>query len=372
MPAMRMDNELSPTDQDSDIRAESRASKTTSDASANFDPGDPVQRKKLLHTHPVVQSEYTLPTPPIVRVSDIVVELIATRKPGCSFAGYPRFGKTAAINYLARHLPEIFPTYPIVNFIAESHKQPRETIFFKDLYQADGQILSGKPDGDRARDRLVRKWFTLAKDYGSNTIIFLGDEMQRLSIDELTWLVDIGNQLSRNEIRVISIFFGSAELVQLRNVLRLANRGDIIGRFMSPFLPFNGICSLTDLSAVLRHYDDPESLDYPAGSGCCLSRFFVPRAYASGWRLEGQSGKLWYAFELVAEELDMRKLEGSTGIGMQWVAHAIEHLLIHSMDLDRPRMGLPDDIFRDAVLASGFADSLGLLFEPSAHILTEV
>jgi hypothetical protein len=144
--------------------------------------------------------------------------------------------------------------------------------------------------------QLARALWTLCQDRGSSRLTLLGDEMQRLSQVEYTWLIDLTNDLQEQGVRVTSVFFGQPELRSIRQVLMHTHRGDILGRFLARIYPFHGIRSALELHEIMNAYDEPEHFSFPAGSGWCFTRFFLPRAYAAGWRLASCSTDCWEQF----------------------------------------------------------------------------
>jgi len=166
-------------------------------------------------------------------------------------------------------------------------------------------------------------------------------------------------------VRVVAILFGQPELASLRSVLRESHRGDILGRFMSRFYAFDGISSATELSEVMRCYDDPAEFEYPLKSECSFSRFFFPQAYSQGWRLASSAQDLWECFrEEARTRLSTSSQVQKLSVGMEWVAGALQYVLTTYVDFDRVHFVFSREHWRDAVRSCGFADSLGLTYEP--------
>ena len=323
------------------------------------------EREPLFPLHPVVTREFHLPTPPIKRCGEIIAHVIATGGSGCSFAAYPRFGKTYASEYLQQKLAEAFPTLPIVLFNAHHTKRPSEASFYADLLDQSGFAAINSGPSSNMRQRVVRAWWVMADARQSTRLAFIGDEMQRLSPDEYTWLIDLMNDLHRMNVRVVGVLFGQPELASLRSVLRESHRGDILGRFMSRFYAFDGINSAAELSEVMQCYDNPSELDYPRESGYSYSRFFFPQAYAHGWRLAASAQDLWESFRHEARtRLSTPSKVQKLSVGMEWVAGALQYVLTTLVDSDKPQFSLSRQHWTDAVLSSGFGESLGWTYEP--------
>lgn len=324
---------------------------------ANFE-----DRETLYTNHPVVTTRFEFPTPPLIRAVDAIMPIIAAGGPGCAFCAYPRFGKSRAINYCCARLPEVFPRDPIVSFHAHLETISNARNFFADLYKQSGYTLK-KPIPPRdIRDMLVRAWFMECVARGSKRLIFFGDEMQRLTPNEYTWLIDVSNDLEQLGIRMTSILFGQPELASLRAMLKRSSRGDILGRFMSRWFAFGGISSALELQEVFRCYDDPEHGEYPDDSGIAFSQFFIPDGYKHGWRLASCAGLCWELFLQQANERLGRSSIAKVSIGMEWVALAVQYALTHFGDEDRPKFTIAKDQWSKAIKRSGFADSVELTF----------
>jgi hypothetical protein len=324
-----------------------------------------IDRGSLFGTHPVVTRGFKAPTPPIKRCGEIVAQLIATGGSGCSFAAYPRFGKTYASEYLNAKLAEAFPTLSIVLFNAHYSKRPHAALFYSDLLEQSGFGAVNPARKSDMRQRVARAWWVMASSRQSMQLAFIGDEMQKLSPDEYSWLIDLMNDLHKMKVRVVGILFGQPELASLRSVLRESHRGDILGRFMSRFYAFEGISSAAELLEVMECYDNPEQFEYPKGSCCSFTGFFLPQAYARGWRLASGAQDLWQSFkEEASTRLSSPSKVQKLSVGMEWVAGALQYVLTTYVDFDRIQFSLSREHWRDAVRSSGFGDSLGLTYEP--------
>ena len=336
-----------------------RKSKSTSIALSDAD------RIQLMRNHPVFKRKFTFPTPPVRRAFDIVAKVVATGASGCSFAAYPRFGKSCATDYLKEKLIEAFPGLLVVQFNAHDDARNTPNQFFADLLE-QSRFAGGIPERRaHMRERTVRAWWVTATSNQSDTIVLLGDEMQHLRPNEFTWIIDLMNDLHKMDVRVIGVFFGQPELAHLRTLLKQTHRGDILGRFMSRFYSFHGIAGAAELSEVMMCYDDPSQGAYPANSGCCFTRFFLPNAYDHGWRLASCASDLWECFrEGAVPRLSAPNQVEKLMVGMEWVAGAIQEMFARFTDFDAPHFRLSLEHWRDAVNNCTFLDQLGLTYEP--------
>lgn len=341
---------------------------TFNDDAPSQEPIESFENRDLLYAnHPVVTTRFEFPTPPLIRAVEAIIPIIASGGPGCAFVAYPRFGKSRAINYCRARLPEVFPRDPIISFHAHHETLSNARNFFADLYKQSGFSLK-KPNPPRdIRDMVVRAWFVEAMSRRSQRLIFFGDEMQRLSANEFTWLIDISNDLESYGIRMTSILFGQPELAGLRAIFKSSGRGDILGRFMSRWFSFDGIASALELEEVLRCYDDPAHGEYPARSGKCFTQFFMPEAFKGGWRLASCAGLCWQLFVLQANKRLERPSNSKVTIGMEWVAGAVQYALTRFGDEDRPKFSIAKDQWTRAIDSTGFEESVGLTYTPAVE-----
>lgn len=328
-----------------------------------FDPLDADRRKFLMSDHPLMQGEggYILPTPPAQYALTQLVAGITSGLPGMAWVAYPRFGKTSAIKFLKKQLSIIFPETPVVIFIAKAHLKPDEGRFYKEMLLASNLSVPPGHDSVDRMSRLCKGWWTWVLTSHAKRIILIIDEAQKLLVAEYSWLIDLCNMLGQKQVSVTVALFGQPELLNLRDIFLQVGRGDIIGRFMVTVQNFDGIRNSEELETVLRCLDDPVISEYPAGSACACTQFFVPKAYAYGWRLAMHSASLWAAFEHSAASTGEKALSHGISVGMTWVKIAVQNVLLKLMAKDTAHLIIQDALWLDAVSRSGFAESLGVL-----------
>jgi hypothetical protein len=341
--------------------------------SPTADPSDLVVRNQLFRTHPVKTRWFQIATPPIRSAFTEMCHVVASGAPCCAFVAFPRVGKSSCCAYCKQRLEEAFPGIPCFRFHA-NHEDTRSMatrrLFFRDLLQKSLGVeipLGTKKD---LQQLLVRTWWGRARESDSDTIVLLADEMQALSADHYSWLIDITNDLHNLNTRVITILFGQPQLIDLRDTLRRIGRGDILGRFMTRIFPFEGITTPTELQTVMNAYDDPTELEYPEGSGWAFTRFFLPKAYSNGFRLANQAADCWSIFqELGATALSASHLS-KLSIGMEWIAGTFQYLLFHSTDADHLKFKITLTDWREAVRSTGWVKSLSDIHSP--HMADEL
>jgi hypothetical protein len=291
-----------------------------------FDPLQVTHRDKWMLQHPILTRNYVIVTPPIEVAWQIIAETLATRRPGVTFGAHPRFGKTWTIRYLVPSVRAAFPKLVVHQFIAETHKPNSEAQFYATL----GGVIEFRGLSNKQRYAIpgivYNKLLISALESESKTLVLFGDEMQRFTQDDWTWLIDLSNKLERDGVRMICISFGQPELASFRNIQRSIGRVDILGRFMTRFYAFDGVSSASSMSKVLTCYDDPGCVEFPPGSGCSFTEFFYPYEYSQGARLANFAEPVWREFDLVGRETVSFK--GTLSIGMEWVSLVAEQLLL--------------------------------------------
>jgi len=131
--------------------------------------------------------------------------------------------------------------------------------------------------------------------------------------------------------------------------LQAQDKEQIVARFMIEELAFKGLASEAECAAVLGAYDT--SGEYPAGSGWCYTRFFVPRAYSAGLRLAKSAPRVWRAFE---DAHFAAQLDGPTEIPMKYFTAAIEAALLTNADTDSETLTLSASLWRAMVERSRY------------------
>lgn len=308
--------------------------------------------------HPVLNNNIRLPTPAIRAAFDIVGNTALQRAPGCCFFAHPRFGKTFAIEVLRAQLAQTFPLMPTYAISAKFHGRFSEGVLLGELLVALTHVLPSAGKVEPRWGRLVNVLWTQAQSNGSDRVMLFVDEAQNWHESELTLLRDLSNQLAlEHGVQLMAVFFGTPEIVTVRNALIESGRIDLIGRFMIQQHEFHGILTLDELLATMSCYDDPKVSEYPLGSGRSYSEFLLSRGYQHGWRLQHEGASLWEAFKSAAQQSG-----GLSQVGMQWVSSSIREFFLGQLEYDHADLKGTADDWKNAVMASGFQASLGVTY----------
>jgi hypothetical protein len=303
--------------------------------------------------HPVQTTRYLLLTPAIEALNAAICQWIENRVPGAMVYGKPRFGKTRAIKYLSLLLLEKFgEALPIMTLSCFDYTRPREGAFFEDLLRASGHALCASGNASAKRQRLNEYLVEKVERSSQNRLILFIDEAQQLHEQHYKWLIDLHNQLDRNNIALIVLLVGQEELVHQFSAFQLTKKTQIIGRFMVHQFHFQGIRNEKDIRICLTNYD--VNSEYPPGSGFSFTRYYFPAAFQSGLRLEVYAPMVWQAFREVREE---NQLPLKAEIPMQYFCRTVEDVLSRFGTLEELSGELSLAQWKEAINKSGYADA---------------
>ncbi len=309
-------------------------------------------REYHLANHPLYQRPVQILTNAIKEAFLIASDAVRFKRLGCSFLADFRAGKSTALEMIARDLADVLPDVACQLVSAITHDAVTERTFYGDLLIAFGLPIDGSAQ-DRS-SRLRGAIITACINAGGRHFCLFIDEGQNWGIREYTFLRDFSNQLRQDDRYVLStVIFGDLRLEEIASSFR-SRRKDLWARFLMKPEAFAGIRSIEDLKFFLSEYDNIKRCEYPAGSKLSYSEFFLPRAYASGWRLANEAPNAWDAFVRSAANVN-RKLGD---IGMQWVGDTVTQFLTAQMASDVAEFKSSSDDWDAAVLHSKFIDSL--------------
>ncbi|MGE7981815.1 AAA family ATPase [Solibacillus sp. NPDC093137] len=303
--------------------------------------------------HPIETGKYLIATNEIDKLCYIVSNWIENRFPGAIIYGRPRLGKTRAISYLIKVLPEdLRENIPIFHIRCRSYRSSRENNFFEDLLTGVGHsnIFEGRPN--EKRERLKNFLITAAEKSMQNKIIFFIDDAQKLNIMEYDWLMDVYNELDELDITLTTILVGHEELIDQRKKLIKQKQLQIIGRFMSDSYHFSGLKDLSDFRILLDEYDT--GTEFPMNSRISYTRYFFRDEFAGNFVLSNYAEDIYNEFRLIQIEKGLTK---EKEIPMQYAVLTIEFIL-KKYGVNGERLNaLSKQHIRMAIMSSGYVQS---------------
>lgn len=302
--------------------------------------------------HPIETTKYLLETPVIFELKLKVYQWIDNRVPGGMIYGRPRFGKTRAIKYLERLLPDQYGQMPILVLLCREYRLASESAFFEDLLRASGHAIVTQGRTSQKRDRLREFWIEKVELSGQNRLVLFVDEAQKLHEHQYKWLIDIHNELDREGISLIVLLVGQQELMHQFSAFQMTKKTQIIGRFMVHQTSFRGLRSIRDITSCLKIYD--EYSEYPDNSKFTFTQYFFPIAYRSGWRLYHYANELWQAFIEIKEEQHIAK---SAELPMQYLCRTIEYVLRRYGNFSEDADPISLNMWKESIENSGYVDT---------------
>lgn len=322
-------------------------------------PANPDEQLAMASSHPMVLRRYIIPTPPLNHAAAIALEAATYRHSSCAFSGQPRFGKSSAIQVIVKDIRAALPGSHVIQLIGEqSNSTPNPRRFHDFVHESSGGVVGRQLSRQSALQMALRNWLTEIYSRSADHLVLVVDELQRFTVHELTFLADLLNKVADEQVRVTTLSFGTSEMVSLRSTLKIAQRGDLIGRFFFRMHRFRGISSVEELKSLLRALDDPAIAQFPRGSGWPFSKFFFPTAFENGWRLEHEAAAILAAFQRLAPRAPGKP---EVEIGADSITLAIETALKKNMNFYIPAHPLSgEDLWKNSVAACGFSESLDM------------
>ncbi|MFC5696227.1 ATP-binding protein [Pseudomonas sp. GCM10022186] len=248
--------------------------------------------------HPVVHTYFWMSSTEVARICSIASFKMYMRKTGVIFVGPSRLGKTRCCDILEKQTKITCPRAYVLRLAAVNREGNSKATIIQQL----AFVLGVKPKVRDTRLKIfqmvVERLEFNMRDHGRNQLILLIDELQRFNCDDFYQLADLYNALDERRVRMTVISFAMPEIEDIRSDLSRSEQQQIIARFMSEIIPFNGLRSEQDIRVVLEYYD--QNSEFPPGSGITYTQAFIPQAFGCGFRLGKLSGVLWKELNAVA------------------------------------------------------------------------
>ena len=101
------------------------------------------------------------------------------------------------------------------------------------------------------------------------------------------------DHLDRLQIRLYTFLVGHQELLAVKTAFQKARKTQIVARLMVEEFPFFGIRNARDVATCLNGYD---TTTFPHDTDWSFTRFYLPQAFAAGYRLVDDATVLWRCF----------------------------------------------------------------------------
>ncbi len=311
------------------------------------------RRIEMLDEHPIVIKDYTVLTPVIERTYNLVRERIWTRRTGAFLYSRPRMGKTRCAVILQRLLSAEFPGIHFTRLSADQRRTTSDTGLVFDLCEAEGLPVNKRRTYKEMLSHLLVHIRTAVSARTGKQFVLLIDELQMLSEADLRLLLVLHNRLEMSDIAMTTIGFAQPEILETRSALLITKAFNLIARFLSEPIPFDGCGGEEDLAKILLAYDEEKR--FPEHSTWTYTRFFLPKAYKSGFRLRKYAPIIWLAL------INASKPLGTGTVPMEHLTRTVENLLLANRKIDSPEFTLDDSLVSIAVAASNLGEFCGLM-----------
>jgi len=303
--------------------------------------------------HPIENGQYILPTKEVMRLMNTLKQIVINRLPGMIVHGRPRLGKSWAVKFASKHLPdEVGAPVPIFLSSCKQYRVPNEEKFYLDLLNDFKFPFPAKRKPADMRRQIVNLMLEKGERSVLRRVVLVIDEAQRLAEWQFNCLIDIYNELDRENIGMSVVSVGQEELLSRRSFFLEQKKAQIIGRFMTHEHHFHGIQTKEDIALCLHCYD--EISEFPDNSGWSYTRYFFPEAYQEGSRLEHFTQDLYNLFIEIRREYGLAK---DFEIPMEYFAYTVENALKIYGANGKQSKWLTLNQLKEAIKISGYIES---------------
>ena len=310
------------------------------------------EREILLDDHPLVQKNYLVITPTIKQVYALVRERVWMRRTGTFLFARPRMGKSTCAYAVRRSLEAEFPKLFVMLFSAEKRKQSDSGLIV-DILQSDKLKMGSRPSYKDLFNKLITHIETSVANRKGGQFVLMIDEMQLLSEADFNVLLVLHNRLELKSIKMTTIGFAQTDIQHLRSALHATQAHNLLARFLSEPIPFDGCATKEDLEKILHSYDEEER--FPEDSDYTYTRFFLPYAYENGFRLRNFAKPIWSALKKASMPL------GDDSIPMEHLFRTVEFLLLAGRQFDKGDYSISQKNILEAVEASNIREFCGVM-----------
>lgn len=326
----------------------------------------PLVSDHLPRDHPLLTRDYSLFTPAIAHMADLIAGWLDDQVDGATIYGPSRYGKSSAIDHWLQSL--LMQRHGgFVPMVVWSHCDSggAQSVgrFYAQLLLASRHPLAKAARNPLNRQHLlIERWAELADQGGGRFLVLVIDEAQGMTQREWLWLVELHSLLEKERLRLC--VFSLASLQFFDEPLAMAQMGGahVAARFMLTAERFRGVRDADELAFVLAGYD--RGTEWPRDSGMSFTAGIAPDAWEQGFRMEQIAAALMQAMH---DELP-EKYAGPVEFPMKTVVHAARHVLLRvAAGADPADVAMPASL-RRIVAASGHRALMTLVTALSPRI----
>jgi hypothetical protein len=308
-----------------------------------FDPMNITQQLALLPKHPLVTNDYKVLTPSMPIVLEATMDAVMLHKRSLFFKAMPQMGKTQTCLFAAKAIEEFHDFQDRLVIVVTADPRGEESIL-KNIARTSMLKLPSRPNLSCVRSSVLAYIESRLRSLNGRHIVLFIDEMQALTLADFENLQFLQNELGLRNIGVTTIGFGQTQIEATISLLREQGRPELIARFLNEECDLPRCMDHFWMAAALSMFD--EHLTYPVGSDCSFTRFFLPQAYESGFRLTGSANEIHQIMKEAAKKATLAVLP------TVYVLEVFRLILIRLRTKDSSEFELKDDAIWDAVKES--------------------
>ncbi|WP_454863470.1 ATP-binding protein [Pseudomonas hormoni] len=293
--------------------------------------------------HPLVTDRAQIITQQMVRVYQLCLDRVGARRTAVLFEGSSRTGKSCCATFVASHMRIQVPTVLVMLHVARYREPGQRQSILKELCASENTHPQAR--GLDYLQHLLAYIEAHVTGQPAPHCVLIVDEIQQWRPNDFQVLTVLYNYLQLQGITLTLIGFAQPEIYSRLSGLRAVEHYQIIARFFSEIIPFRGCQNIDELATILRACDTGS--EFPSGSGISYTAYFIPQAYAAGFRLVPLAELFWNAF---GESVAGKYIKN---LPMQHVRESIVCLLLLISPQDSGLLEADDKLVNEAVRRSG-------------------
>jgi len=249
-------------------------------------------RRELLAVHPALEKRQCIATPMAREMYRTFKMAVLLGERGAYYMGSPDDGRTSALRICMQLLDNEYPKIASYYHCSTEVAILSEKVALQDMLSSAGhEALSGTVIP--LRERLVGKIVDDLRRRGSgHTAVWCVDNAHNMQQRELEVLADLQHRLWECGVQLLTVMMTDAGSSAAGNTSNSRSCVALLTHFFRKKIKLRGLSKPEDLSEILDAFD---TLEFPEGTNVRWTEFFLPRAYANGFRLEGEGVHLYEA-----------------------------------------------------------------------------
>jgi hypothetical protein len=311
-----------------------------------YEPTDLAMQLKYFPSHPLVIKDYTIVTPSIPPVLNIVAESVMLHKRSICFRAHPQMGKSTVCRLSRAAIDEGQSFKDRFCLMITADPRRHEHIIRTIVRNLNLPIPNQPKLENLRRDALAAIENKLRLVSGRHFVLLI-DEIQALLIPEYEHLQFLQNELALQGIGMTVIGFAQTQVNDSITLLREQGRPELLVRFLNEVYDLPHCTNVGWLTETLTFFD--EKMTYPSNIKCTYTEFFLPLAFAGGFRLADSAKLIFFKMEQAIREASLKLFP---------TAHVLEVcrlILIRAKKLDHAGFELPQDVVKAAVAEANLA-----------------